>query len=273
MLNLSGGEKMVHITKITTQKKPGRFNIFVNDGDGEKYAFSVDEDVLIKYQMKKGMELDEFTQIEILYQDTVRKAVGTAIQYLAIRMRSEKEVRDYLLQKEIEESVIQEVIHRLYGLKYLNDEEFALAFVRTQINTTDKGPNVVKLELIEKGINESIIKKVLTEFTYELQLTKAIQLCQKAQKKQRKDSTYIFEQKLKQSLSRKGYSFSIIDEAMGELKDSLLDEDVELEAIRKQGEKAIKKYGKETYKIKQFLYGKGFGIDQIEDYLSSLDHE
>lgn len=264
---------MVHITKITTQKKPGRFNIFVNDGNGEKYAFSVDEDVLIKYGMKKGMELDEFTQIEILYQDTVRKAFGTAIQYLAIRMRSEKEVRVYLKQKEIEESVIQEVIHRLYGLKYLNDDEFALAYMRTQINTTDKGPNVIKLELMEKGISESIIKTVQNEFTYDLQLSKVIQLCQKAQKKQRKDSTYIFEQKLKQALSRKGYSFSIIDEAMVELKDSLINEDIELEAIKKQGEKAVKKYGNDSYKIRQFLYGKGFGMDQIEDYLNSLDHE
>jgi regulatory protein len=264
---------MVHITKITTQKKPGRFNIYVNDGNGEKYAFSVDEDVLIKYQMKKGMELDEFTQIEILYQDTVRKAVGTAIQYLAIRMRSEKEVRDYLKQKEIEDSVIQEVIHRLYGLKYLNEEEFALAFVRTQMNTTDKGPNVVKLELIEKGINETIVKKVMTEFAYDLQLSKVIHLCQKAQKKQRKDSTYLFEQKLKQALSRKGYSFSIIDEAMAEMKELFLNQEIELVAIKKQGEKAVKKYGNDSYKIKQFLYGKGFGIDEIEDYLISLDHE
>lgn len=264
---------MVHITKITTQKKPGRFNIYVNDGNGEKYAFSIDEDVLIKYEMKKGMELDEFTQIEILYQDTIRKAFGTAIQYLAIRMRSEKEVKDYLIQKEIEESVIQEVIHRLYSLKYLNDEEFALAYVRTQINTTDKGPNVVKLELTEKGIDEAIIKKSLTEFTYDLQLSKAIQLCQKAQKKQRKDSTYIFEQKLKQALSRKGYSFSVIDIAMEELKNSFLDEAVEMEAIKKQGEKAIRKYGNEIFKIKQFLYGKGFEIDQIEDYVNSLAHE
>jgi regulatory protein len=126
---------------------------------------------------------------------------------------------------------------------------------------------------MDKGIHESIIKKVLTEFTYDLQLSKVIQLCQKAQKKQRKDSTYIFEQKLKQALSRKGYSFSIIDEAMAELKDTLVNEDVEMEAIKKQGEKAVRKYGNDTYKIKQFLYGKGFGIEQIDDYLRSLDHE
>jgi regulatory protein len=264
--------EMIQITKITTQKKQkDRFNIYVNDGTGEKYAFSVDEDVLIKYQLKKGMELDEFTQIEVLYQDTVRKALSTAIQYLALRMRSEKEVKDYLKQKEIEEPVTLEVIHRLYSLNYLNDEEFAFAYVRTQINTTDKGPNVVKQELKEKGIDETILEKVLQEFTYELQISKVIQLCQKAQNKKRNDSQFVFEQKLKQALSRKGYPFTIINEAMEEMKESLPDEELELNAIIKQGEKAVKKYGDDDRKIKQFLYRKGFQIDQIEEYMSRRD--
>lgn len=265
---------MIFITKITTQKKQtGRFNIYINDGSGEKYAFSVDEDVLIKYQLKKGMELDEFTQMEVLYQDTVRKALGTAIQFLAIRMRSEKEVKDYLKLKEIEVPVIQEVVHRLYNLNYLNNKEFALAFVRTQINTTDKGPIVIKLELKEKGIEDSLISEVLEEFTCELQLSKLQNLCQKAQNKKRTESQYVFEQKLKQALNRKGYSFSIIDTAMAEMKTTSPDQEFDLEAINKQGEKAFKKYGNDHLKIKQFLYRKGFSIDQIEDYLSRLAQE
>ncbi|WP_442598918.1 recombination regulator RecX [Neobacillus sp. D3-1R] len=264
---------MVYITKITTQKKQSdRFNIYVNDGTGEKYAFSVDEDVLIKYQLKKGVELDEFTQMEVLYQDTIRKALSTAIQCLAARMRSEKEVRDHLKQKENEDPVIQEVIHRLYSLKYLNDEEFSLAYVRTQMNTTDKGPNVVKAELKEKGISPDIMEKTINEYSYEMQLSKAIQLCQKAQKKKRNDSQFVFEQKLKQALSRKGYSFSIIDEAMMEMKDSV-QEDTEFEAIKTQGEKAIKKYGEDNHKIKQFLYRKGFSMEHIEDFLRNLEQE
>jgi regulatory protein len=265
---------MAHITKITTQKKlTGRFNIYVNDGSGEKYAFSVDEDVLIKYQLKKGMELDEFTQIEVLYQDTVRKSLSMAIQYLASRMRSEKEVKDYLKQKEVEESVVQEVIHRLYNLNYLNDEEFAIAFTRTQINTTDKGPNVIKQELKEKGINDSLIDKAIKEFSFDQELSKVLQLCHKAQNKKRNDSSFIFEQKLKQTLQRKGYSFSIIDAAMSELKESISNDDMEQEAINKQGEKAVKKYGADSFKIKQFLYRKGFSMDQIEEFMSRLDHE
>ena len=54
--------KMAVITKITTQQKnQDRFNIFMDYGKGEEYAFSVDSDVLIHFQLKKGMELDDFS--------------------------------------------------------------------------------------------------------------------------------------------------------------------------------------------------------------------
>jgi regulatory protein len=264
---------MSYISKITTQKKhTGRFNVYINDGTDEKYAFSVDEDVLIKYQLKKGMELDEFTQLEVLYQDTVRKAFGTAIQYLAFRMRSEKEVRDYLKQKDIEETVIQEVIHRLNHHHYLNDEEFALAFIRTQINTSDKGPRVIKEELKEKGIDHSILEKVMEEFSLELQFSKVFHLCTKAQTKKGNDSQFMYEQKLKQTLNRKGYSFTIIDEVMGEIKNTSPDQqNTEVEALLKQSDKARKKYGNDKQKIKQFLYRKGFSIDQIDEFIERMD--
>jgi regulatory protein len=268
-------KNVAYITKITTQKKQtGRFNIYVNDGGGEKYAFSVDEDVLIKYQLKKGTELDEFTQMEVLFQDTIRKAIGTAIQYLSHRMRSEKEVKDHLKEKEIDDTVIQEVIHRLYNLNYLNEEEFAYAYVRTQINTTDKGPNIIKQELREKGVNGELLEKVLLEYTDDLQFSKAVQLTIKAQKKQRNDSQFLFEQKLKQTLSRKGFPFSIIDEAVTEMKKTIAtDQDkVQSDAIKKHGEKAIKKYGEDWLKVKQVLYRKGFTVEEIEEYISSLDH-
>lgn len=61
---------MPFITKISTQKKnTERFNIFLDD----KYAFSVDADVLVKFELKKGKELDDLDIIEIQYGDEVKK--------------------------------------------------------------------------------------------------------------------------------------------------------------------------------------------------------
>ncbi|MEY9865327.1 hypothetical protein ABIE66_000706 [Peribacillus sp. B2I2] len=135
------------ITKITTQKKrKDRYNIFVD----EKYAFSVDEEVLLKFQLKKGTSLDDLLLAEIQFHDEIQKAFTDALNYLSYRMRSESEIRLYLKKKETEEPIIKEAIHKLYSFNYLDDLEFAKAYVRTHVNGGNKGPTTLKLELKEK---------------------------------------------------------------------------------------------------------------------------
>ena len=269
---------MAIITKITTQQKnQDRFNIFMDygKGKGEEFAFSVDSDVLIKFQLKKGMELDDFSFMEIQYQDDIRKAYNKAIHYLSRRMRSEKEIWDYLFSKEIEEPVINEIIHKLSALKYINDEEFALAYVRTQANTTDKGPTIIKMELKEKGIDEGILMLALEEYPLEQQIEKATKISVKFYEKNTKESLKIQKQKLENLLLRKGYTYEVTHIAVNEASiDTEANED--MEAIRFQGEKALRKYSKFSgfefqQKMKQALYRKGFPMELIETYLEEVE--
>lgn len=265
---------MPTITKITGQEKnKDRYNIFLD----EKYAFSVDEDVLIKHQLKKGMELDSFSISEIGYQDDIRKAYNMAIQYLSRRMRSEKEIRQYLSGKEIDETIIREVIHKLYEYQFLNDKEFALAFVRTLMNTTDKGTGIIRGELIEKGISEDLIDLALDEYPYEKELEMAHGLCLKFVQKNTKDSSKIMKQKLEQLLFRKGYPREIIQTAIAET-DMDKDDELELAALRSHAEKAHRKYSNLSesdykQKMKQMLYRKGFSIELIEQMMEELREE
>ena len=263
---------MATITKISIQQKnKDRFNIFLD----EKYAFSVDADVLIKHELKKGMEVDEVFLSEIAYDDEVRKAYNSAIHYLARRMRSEFEVRNHLLEKEYGAAVINEVIHKLYDYKFLNDEDFAISFVRTLMNTTDKGPVLVKKDLEEKGISPKIIEQVMLLFDYDTQLEKAITLGQKYANKNKKDAQMILIQKVEQYLVRKGYPFSIMKEALKELSIEK-EEEEHLMLCRAQAEKFARKYrayeGFEwEMKMKQALYRKGFPMEIIEDVLRNWE--
>lgn len=265
---------MPTITKITVQEKlKDRYNIFLD----EKYAFSIDEDVLIKHGLKKGMELDEFAISEIGYQDDIRKAYNTAVQYLSRRMRSEKEVRQYLSGKEVNEIVIREVIHKLNEYHFLNDGEFAVAFVRTLMNTTDKGSGSIRGELREKGMTEDIIEKAMKEFPYEKEFEAAMKLCVKFVEKNTRDSSRIMKQKLEQHLFRKGYAKGIIQAAIAETE---MDkgEDLEKSALRTHAEKAHRKYSHLTgfeyeQKMKQNLFRKGFSIEYIEQILDELQEE
>ena len=88
------------ITKITAQQKcQDRYNIFMDFGKGEEYAFSVDEDVLIKFQLKKGLELDDFSLMEIHYHDDIRKAYNVAIIYLSKMIQVRKRNKRFFNQK------------------------------------------------------------------------------------------------------------------------------------------------------------------------------
>ncbi|KQL50327.1 recombinase RecX [Heyndrickxia shackletonii] len=260
------------ITKITVQKNlSDRYNIYLD----EHYAFSVDEDVLTRFQLRKGKELSELDLTEIHYEDEIRKGVNSAIQYLSFRMRSEKEVEEHLKKKEFNEEIIKEVIHALYKMNYLNDLEFAVAYVRTQMNTTKKGPEVIKLELKNKGITNDMIETAILEFKDDHVLSSAISLAEKTVKQNKKIPEKLLRQKVEQALIRKGYTKEIIKEAMTQITFEQ-DEDAEREILESHWSKAHRKYehleGFEyEQKIKQALYRKGFQIEQIERFLSEKE--
>jgi regulatory protein len=260
------------ITKIAVQKKlKDRYNIYINKGNGEEYGFSVSEDTLIQLGLKKGMEVDEFELSEIGNRESIQKAYSQAIFYLSIRMRSEQEIRQHLKEKDTESHVIQEVIHKLSGQGYLNDLEFALAYVRTQINTTKKGPIVIKNELQEKGVKGEILEEALAQYSLELQLQHAIELLEKANKKPNKQSLLQYKMKVEQQLTVKGYQRSIIQKALEESFPEE-NENEEWDSLVFQGEKLKKKYSKYEgfeylQKMKAALYRKGFSIDMIQKYL------
>lgn len=264
---------MAKITRVTTQKKnKNRFNIYIDRGQGESYGFSVDEDIMIEYMLRKGMELDESLIKTLVEKDNFHKVFTLALNYLSYRMRSEKEIRVYLLDKEVEEEKIAYVIDRLKQEGYLDDQEFANSLVRTRILTSSKGPLLVKKELIEKGISLTMADEALTYYPYEAQLEKASKW---VEKKLRMDGKKSFRQQLqstKQTLLQKGFSQDVIKEVMEE-KESDKDENAEWDAVVYNGEKALRKYSSkaEGYELKQkvkgALYRKGFSFELIEHFL------
>ncbi|MDQ0220862.1 recombination regulator RecX [Peribacillus cavernae] len=264
---------MPQITKVTSQKKrKDRYNIYIDDGKGEKYAFSVDEEVLLKFNLKKGKDIDEFDLADIQYYDDIQKAFTYALNYLSHRMRSELEIRSYLKKKEIDDPIIQEAVYKLYNYKYLDDLAFAQAFVRTQINGGNKGPLTIKLELKEKGINEKIIEQALLQYPFEIQEEHARKLAEKSIAKEKGISERALKQKLEQTLLRKGFSMEAITESLQNVSLEKGD-DEEWYSLCHQAEKAHRRLQKYTgfeyeQRMKQALFRKGFPIDSIERYLA-----
>lgn len=270
---------MAKLTKITTQKKnKGRYNIFLDYGQGEAYGFSVDEDILVKYRLQKNMELDEATIEAMKQTDEIHKFYTLAINYLSYRMRSEKEIRDYLNDKEADPEHINEIVARLKKEKLLDDQEFANSLVRTRIMTSSKGPLLLKKELIEKGVNKSQAEVALEYFTFDKQYEKAMKFAEKKMKNDGKKSFRQQIQNVQQTLMQKGYQGEVVQEVLANLPEEE-NEESEWQAAVLQGEKILRKYQQKAegyelkQKVKSAMYRKGFTFDVIDRFLEEYCDE
>lgn len=262
---------MPKITKITAQKKAGRYNIFID----EQFAFGVTESVLIKYRLAKGLEIDSQLQRAIQKDDDNAKAYQLALNYLSHQLRTEKELTQYLRDHEITPEGIQISLAKLRELHYIDDQNYADSYVRTVINTADKGPKVVRQKLIQKGVSATHIDQALSHYSVDDQVTVGLAAAKKLAKKYRHRSFFEQQQKVKQGLMQKGFggdSLSLIMEALA----LEADEDSEADALAELGAKKWRRYRlleprERRMRMQQALYRKGFNIDAINHFIDEQE--
>ena len=204
---------MPRITKIEPQNKnPKRGSVFLD----ERFAFGLDEEVVYKYGLKAGQELEQKEIDKIIEAETKKGAKDAALKFLSYRMRSEKEVRDKLKKKEFAQSLIDEVIKDLKRVNLIDDNEFASAFVRDRISNNPRGKILLKQELWKKGIKKEIIEKALKEYFKDKdeELTLAKELLQKRKKRYESLDENVAKRRIMSFLLRRGFSYDIVKQVL-----------------------------------------------------------
>jgi regulatory protein len=104
----------------------------------------------------------------------MRKDAKTyALKLLTIKPRSKKEINEKLKQKGYNEKEIEKCIKDLECVKLLDDKSFAHSYVVSRLQKYC-GKNLIKIELIKKGINNKIIEEELSQFPDEYELAKKL---------------------------------------------------------------------------------------------------
>lgn len=251
----------------TTKGKGGFYKVEFSNGE----KIRVSEDLLVKYRLFKDSELDKEAYQEL--QQNVHYDLGLqqAMNYISYQLRSEKEVRTYLRDKEIPAADGEKVIARLKDLRLIDDKVYGESYVRTQMRTSDKGPVVVKQQLRQKGIASEVVDLVIHEYDTETQFDNAYHLAEKNLRKHRSKSFKETIQKVRTTLMTKGFTSEVIQLVMDQLPMEK-DEDQEIEALIKEGERLWRRHQSKApqirnQKIKQSLYQKGYQLEDIQRYL------
>jgi regulatory protein len=150
----------VKITAIKQQvKRPDRYSIYV---DGV-FSFGLSEAGLLGSKLASGQEIDA-SQLASLKDTAVQdKAYGNALRYVAMRPRSEWEVRTYLHRKQVDEPFIEHIMQKLRDVDLLNDQKFAQAWIanRRLLKATSK--RKLRQELQQKRVSERIVDEALRD--------------------------------------------------------------------------------------------------------------
>ncbi|MBP1048092.1 recombination regulator RecX [Enterococcus sp. BWM-S5] len=263
---------METIVKITREKMQF-YLIWLSSGE----KLRVSEDILVKYRLLKGQEVSEQLIAEIKKAGSYDVGLQMALNYLSYQLRTKKEIRVYLKEKEIEKQDQEKIIKQLQELQLLDDYLYSESYVRTMMKTSDKGPVQIGQQLKQKGIEEEAVQQGLALYTSEEQLAIASKAAEKGMRRYRDKSFKDATQKTKMYLIQRGFSKDIADQAMAELAFEK-DEDQELEQLKKQGDRLWARHqnldaGKRKLKIRQSLYQKGFDYDLISQFISEKELE
>jgi len=197
----------VKITSIKQQlKQKDRYSVFV---DG-KYEFSLGETALLESKLTSGEEISsgQLRELKKLSEDD--KIYNQTLRYIALRPRSEWEIKFYLeKKKKASPALTESILNKLSIIDLIDDEKLAKAFVSDRRLLRPASRRKLVNELRKKHISEEIIEKAIGRESEDEQtaLTAVIE-------KARRQTKYQNDEKLMQYLARQGFNYGDIKDAL-----------------------------------------------------------
>ncbi len=196
----------MRITAIKQQEKlKDRYSVFVE----EKYAFSLSSTALLQSKLVVGQEVSE-QEIKAYEELSAEdKLYGLVLRYLALRPRSQYEIETYLVRKKAPQQTQQKILDMLCKSNLVDDEAFARAWVENRRLLKPMSRRRLQLELRQKRVSQEIIEQVLQEDEIDDKI-----VLQELIARKRKQVKYQNTEKLMAYLSRQGFSYGDIKEAL-----------------------------------------------------------
>lgn len=202
--------------KITAKGgRKDKIHIYI---DGE-YRFTVDDNFWFSCGYISGDEIDE--QELAAFEEAVgsRRAFNSALNSLDYRDHSTREIRQKLMRK-FDAQYVDEAVEKLAELDLINDERYARLYARELFEHKKFGKMRIKSELRARGIAAETANEAVDELFDEEDpdnIERIVDIIEKKYYNKMNDESG--RKKVFAALTRMGYSFSDIREAMSEFSD------------------------------------------------------
>lgn len=235
--------------------KNGQYQLFLEDDT----SIIVHEDLILKYDLLLQKKISPSMQEKILEENLSYIAYDLAVKYLAKKMRSELEIKEYLLKQKVDSTIISSVIEKLKGQGYLNEKDYVQSYFADKINFSFAGPLKIEKELLALGISMDSVAIGKASFPLELEEERIKKIIERMVKNNRNKSEVMLRKKIQEYLILNGYTPSIVSSLLSKIKVKT-DETIQKKEYDKIYKKLSRKYsGNELeYKVRQKMYALGF---------------
>lgn len=198
---------MNEITAIMPQiKDKTRCNIYI---DG-RFCCGLTLEATVKNRLKVGQTVAPERLAEIQLESEKSTAFDKALTHLSATRKTEKQIRIFLAGKGYLSAVIEYVVEKLRSYGFLNDGEYAEAYVEQAVKR--KGARLIRMELKSKGVGETEIDEALGNLDGETELRTATAILQKYMRGKNPDRETL--QKAYRHLMSKGYDYDTAKTAL-----------------------------------------------------------
>ncbi len=200
---------MSRITAIEPLKKdPSRVGIYL---DGK---LALELAAILTAWLGPGQDLDESRIAALRDQDVRERAYEDAVAFLARRVRSDGEIRQYLRRRRVAPDVIEQTLDRLHANRLADDQLFTQAWIENRTTFRPRSRRALSWELKQKGVPEATVQAALAGLDDD---SLAYQAGQKRAARFANLEWDAFRSKLTGFLARRGFSYPVIATAVSRL--------------------------------------------------------
>lgn len=182
-------------------------NVFlVTTSEGE---FVLHSDIIVKHKIEKGVVNDNIF-LDSVKESEVLIGLNLCLKYISSKLKTEKQIKDYLYKKEFKKPAVDEILEKLKEYNVINDEIYAETYAKSNPNFSK---NKIKQKLMSVGVKSDITENA----TFEVDdFTSCLKHAQKYMRNKVADKQTT--EKLIRRLQGMGYNWDAIKHALNELK-------------------------------------------------------
>ena len=160
--------------------------------------------------LRIGLEIEAEVIEKLIAAEEMMRAKKFALNLLSDEIYSKTQMSRYLKKEGFRDETVETIVTELIQSGHIRDRKFAEKWVQRRLKSNPRGRKLLKMELIEKGVDRKTAEQVVNEVNANDEESLALQIAEKQRKKYKHLSNQAAHRRLHGYLARRGYDSDLI---------------------------------------------------------------